>query len=274
MSDHLCSIPRHEIGIDSLAPELIRDNYIFNLESSYEDYLTEFVNCSSLFLSLSKGEQYKHVSKKAQSNGECDCVSDKYQFDFKILGTESSLYASRNLSMQKMLVGDGILLTIPPKQVEGMYSARTDPLLRGYSYDDLVCLENSSETKLDRNNLNPDHEIQGIIKTVKCDKNVLLFHKDFFYIKKDYPLDMTVSAVEEYLCECLSALLSFREKRVPNRDTFLGTIIQKYICIGRCQNGTFHFEDCIPLAKSNAFMKLYDLTGMTFKNILKTGEEI
>ena len=56
MLDQPRSIPRHEIGIASLAPELIRDNYIFNLESSYEDYLTEFVNCSNLFLSLSNGE--------------------------------------------------------------------------------------------------------------------------------------------------------------------------------------------------------------------------
>ena len=184
MSDHSCSIPRHEIGIASLAPELSRDNYILNLESSYEDYLTEFVNCSSRFLSLSNGEQYKHTCKKAQSNKECDCVSNGYQLDFKILGTESSLYANRNLSMQKMLVRDGVLLTMPPKQVDGMYSARTDPLLKGYSYEDLVRLEHSSETKLDRNNLNPDHEIQGIIKTVKCDKNTLFFHKDFFFIEK------------------------------------------------------------------------------------------
>jgi hypothetical protein len=272
MLDQPRSIPLHEIGIASLAPELIRDNYIFNLESSYEDYLTEFVNCSNLFLSLSNGEQYWHISKKAQSNSECDCVSGRYQLDFKILGTESSMYASRNLSMQKMLVRDGVLLTMPPKQVDGMYSARTDPLLKGYSYEDLERLEHSSETKLDRNNLNPDHEIQGIIKAVKCDKNTLFFHKDFFFIEKDYSVDMVVATVEEYLCECLSTLLRFRENRVPDRDTFLGAIIQQVFCVGKCENGFIHFYDCIPLVRSNEFKKLYDLTDMRFKHYLKLGE--
>ena len=195
------------------------------------------------------------------------CISEK-----KHNGTESSLYVSRNLSMQKMLVRDGVLLTMPPKQVDGMYSARTDPLLKGYSYEDLERLEHSSETKLDRNNLNPDHEIQGIIKAVKCDKNTLFFHKDFFFVEKDYPLDMVVSVVEQYLCECLAALLTFRANRVPERDTFLGAIIQKCFCIGKCENGGIRFIDCIPLARSSEFKKLYDLTGMMFKHYLKIGE--
>lgn len=272
MSDQPHSIPRQEIGIASLAPELIRDNYILNLESSYEEYLTEFVNCSSLFLSLSNGEQYRHISKNVQNDSECDCVADGYQLDFKILGTESSMYAIRNLSMQKMLVQDGILLTMFPKQVDGMNSASTNPLLYHYSYADLVRLEHSPKTRFDRNNLNPDHEIQGIIKIIKCDKNTLFFHKDFFFVEKDYPLNMVVSAVEEYLNECLSVLLTFRANRVPERDTFLGVIIQQYFCVGRYENGAIRFEDCIPLARSREFKKLYNLTDMRFKHYLKLGE--
>ena len=62
-----------------LPPELIIDNYILNEEYSYEDYLVDFINCSSFFKRLSHGEDYQGIPKKEQNNGECDCESCEHK---------------------------------------------------------------------------------------------------------------------------------------------------------------------------------------------------
>ena len=105
-------IPKNELKRATLPPELIIDNYIENYrDTSYEEYLTEYMNCSSLFLSISEGEPYQHIPQKRQNQGECDCCSSRYALDFKLFGTQSSIYAKRNLSLQKYMAAEGIMLS-------------------------------------------------------------------------------------------------------------------------------------------------------------------
>ena len=67
-----------EMRVDFLGAARVIDNFIGGVMEpySYEDYLRDFVNCSSYFLKKSNGKLYK--KPKSESHGEYDCASDEY----------------------------------------------------------------------------------------------------------------------------------------------------------------------------------------------------
>ena len=142
-SSHIC--------YSSLPTIMVIKNYAYNYPSDYELYLTELINRSQFFLRLSNGKGYKHLAHQSQYNGQYDCVSDNYSIDYKILGTKSSLYAESNLSLGKAFIESGIILTVIPKQLDGMTVARTNPLLKKYSLEDLERIDDLTKTHLNRN---------------------------------------------------------------------------------------------------------------------------
>lgn len=84
-----------EMRAEILRPCMVIDNFIDGTMEpySYEDYLRDFVNHSDYFLQKSNGKPYsKPVS---ESNGEWDCISDGYSFDFKLFTSQSRLQAAR-----------------------------------------------------------------------------------------------------------------------------------------------------------------------------------
>lgn len=74
-----------EMRVDFLGAARVIDNFIGGVMKpySYEDYLRDFVNCSSCFLKKSNGKLYKRPESEA--HGEYDCASDEYKLDFKLL---------------------------------------------------------------------------------------------------------------------------------------------------------------------------------------------
>ena len=92
-----------------LRPCMVIDNFIDGTMEpySYEDYLRDFVNHSDYFLQKSNGKPYsKPVS---ESNGEWDCISDGYSFDFKLFTSQSRLQAARIFSQSITLVAPGVV---------------------------------------------------------------------------------------------------------------------------------------------------------------------
>lgn len=251
-------VPLDKVWRTSLPPELIIDSFIENNEPvSYEDYLTEFVNSSALFLSLSKGQVYRHIPSKRQNNGECDCYTKQYELDFKLLGTQSGIYAKRNLSLQKAYIAPGVLATLIPRQIKGMETTLTNNLLRRYSVDDLLEIDNSKFPKFDRDKLCPELDVQSILKIAKCKKNVLYFYTDFIYSDVSFSLRDIVETVEVHTNECFSNLFRFRDLFVTDKDTFFAIIVQGHMCIAVWQNGFIRFKEQIPLSTSTVFSGLY-----------------
>lgn len=266
----MCIVPYDKLKRAMLPPELIIDNYIQNYRDvSSEEYLTEYVNRSTLFLNLSGGIPYQHTPKRQQCCAECDCRSEKYEFDFKRLGTQSSLYAKRNLSLQKVQLTKGVIATCIPRQLDGMYIARTLQLLNQHNLNDLKKIDSIQLPKFDRNNLSPEREIKYILKSAKCRKNVLFFCEDFIYSTDSYPLSDIVCTLEKYLNDCLSALFMFREDLVPDKDTYLGIIVQGHMCFAIWEKHGIHFKDSIPLADSPVFSELYSMVNEYYKPILQ-----
>lgn len=181
----MISIPIMEFYRGSLPPELILDNFIQGFESSYEDYLADFVNKSKIFAELSGGKEYYHLPKKKQSHGECDCCSENYSLDFKMFGAKSSLYASRNLSLHKVMPCPGVIMKCPPEQSEDMDVALTNDLLRAYYLDDLIKIDGQEFPNFDRDHLCPEAEVKAILKGMKYSKNILYFYKDFIFTERE-----------------------------------------------------------------------------------------
>lgn len=251
-------IPLDKIQRASLPPEMIIDNFIEEYGAvSYEDYLVEFVNSSVLFLTLSKGQVYSHTPRERQSGGEYDCCSNQYELDFKLLGSQSGIYAKRNLSLQKAQLAKGVIATLFPRQTEGMEITLTSNLLRRYSIDDLLAINNCEFPKFDRDKLCPEADVKGMLKIAKCQKNVVYFYTDFFCTDNDYPLNDVIETVESHINECLINWFRFRDQFVVDKDTFFAVIIQGYFCVAVWKNGRIQFKEHIPLSKSPVFTDLY-----------------
>lgn len=258
-------VPLDKVRRASLPPELIIDDFIEEYKPvGYEDYLTEFVNSSVLFLNLSKGQVYRHIPSKQQSNGECDCYTAQYKLDFKLLGTQSGIYAKRNLSPQKAYIAPGVLATLVPRQTKGMEATLTNGLLRRYSVDDLLKIDNNKFPKFDRDKLCPELDVQSILKIAKCKKNVLYFYADFIYSDINFSLRDIIKAVECHTNECFSNLFRFRDRFVTNKDTFLAVIIQGHMCIAVWQDDLIQFREHIPLSTSTIFSDLYGTIGSAY----------
>lgn len=244
-----------------LPPELIIDNYILNEEYSYEDYLVDFINCSSFFKRLSHGEDYQGIPKKEQNNGECDCVSPWYELDFKLLGTQSSLYASKNLSLGSEVLLPGLVSTTSPRQRRSMMTVHTHEVFRNYSFDDLLALDKRDLDRFDRDKVSAEMEVKRILNTVKCPKNVVLFDQFYFYTNdKSVDGKKIVNEVQKYIDDTLSPVFQFRSHFVPNKDTFLAVIIQGMMCFGVCDNEGIAIVDTINLSDSSTFNRIYQAT--------------
>lgn len=95
--------------VDFLGAARVIDNFIDGTMEpySYEDYLRDFINHSDYFLQKSNGKPYsKPVS---ESNGECDCISDMYSFDFKLFTSQSKLQAAKILSPSIQEIMPGVI---------------------------------------------------------------------------------------------------------------------------------------------------------------------
>lgn len=254
----MIEVPLSKLCRTALPPELIIDGFIENYpDVGHEDYLTEFINYSSLFLALSEGQAYQHIPKNRQSNAECDCCSDAYKIDFKRLGTMSALYAKRNLSQQKVCLAPGVMASCIPRQTEGMEVTITSPLMQRYSLEDLLNIDGSTKLRFLRNKLSPELDVKGILDSAKCDKNVMFFCLDFISTEDEFSFEDIVKATEPYLNHCFSTLFSFRDKFVKDRDTYLAVIVQGYMCFAIWNGSMIQFKDFIPLSKSPVFIDLY-----------------
>lgn len=249
-------VPLDKVRRTSLPPEMIINNFIEQYKPvGYEDYLTEFVNCSALFLNLSNGQIYRHIPSKQQSNGECDCYTDQYDLDFKLLGTQSRIYATRHLSPQKAYIAEGVLVTLIPRQTKGMEATLISGLLRRYSVNDLLKIDGGKFPKFNRDDLCPELDVQGILKIAKCKKNTLYFYTDFIYSDFNFDLGDIIETAELYINECFSNLFQFRDRFVTDKDTFLAIIIQGHMCIAVWQDGLIQFKEHIPLSKKPCFFR-------------------
>ena len=106
--------------VDFLGAARVIDNFIGGVMEpySYEDYLRDFVNCSSCFLKKSNGKLYK--KPESEAHGEYDCASDEYKLDFKLFASQSRLQAAKILSPSIQEFMPGVIGFGLPEKHEGV----------------------------------------------------------------------------------------------------------------------------------------------------------
>ena len=121
-----------------LAPEFVIKNFIQGEpDCDYEKYMLEFINESTFFQLKADGGEY--IAPPSEESGQCDCISDKYQLDFKLIASKTILQARSILSAGKTVITKGVVITGLPK-VSGktMKGTRIHAALRDYSFD-MLC---------------------------------------------------------------------------------------------------------------------------------------
>lgn len=163
--------------IKILPSELVIKNIVHgDNKCNYELYLLELVNKSSYFLNLSHGCNYN--LPKNESNGECDCISEAYQLDFKLLCSKTYLQAKSVLFNQKSVLAKGVMSLNPPKLSKGNIKATNiHVILRKYSYSQLCELR-----RLNPKGNGLENDICHLLKTLEKKKNLLLFFHIFLVL--------------------------------------------------------------------------------------------
>ena len=165
-----------EMRVDFLGAARVIDNFIGGVMEpySYEDYLRDFVNCSSCFLKKSNGKLYK--KPESEAHGEYDCASDEYKLDFKLFASQSRLQAAKILSPSIQEFMPGVIGFGLPEKHEGVpgYKPITysipHAVFRSLIWNKMIEIREKKEKEdvLEK-------DVSQIIKIFETKKNIMLF---------------------------------------------------------------------------------------------------
>ena len=236
-----------------LPAELIVKNFVKGEEKcNYECYLLELVNKSSFFANLSHGQSY--TAPENERHGECDCISDAYLLDFKLIGGKTPLQARKLLINQKTLLAEGAIAIGPPwekkstRQVTLIHAA-----LRDYSYSQLIELRKQNPQKQGIEN-----DVCQFLKTLETKKNLLLFFPYSFSFDAEYKIEEGSKQICSALTPDFSCAMEYRHNVATGFDTFLCFIYSKHLVFLKDENNAFCLVDYVRLNESTTYMKLSD----------------
>lgn len=245
-----------EMKIDILHAVFINKNFIENEENcNYEKYLLELINQSAYFRKKSNFEIYK--PPESEANGECDCNSSVYKFDFKLLESTTRFQASRELTGQIERLSDGVVShCVSRKQNTEMRVTILHAAIRNCSYKQL------------REYLLNEYEYGSIEKDIKTYVNLLNTKKNLFFLfpyrfsfKSKYNFEFAVENINIALERDFEQSIIFREKSCCGYDTFLAYIYEDNLIISKFgQDNKLQLVDVVDLFKSDTYRKLHDYT--------------
>lgn len=242
-----------------LPTSLLIKNFVENdSDSNYEKYLVEFINSSPFFLEKSNNQMYVHSEK--QSNGECDCVSDRYKIDFKLLISQS-MAQSKNLFSRSICQSvPGIIIYGPPKKLstdkdyKEIKATSLVPSFRGISVDELFEIAISSDQSIEKNK-----DIKSVLNAVDTQKHILCM-LPYEYVsnnEEDYSIQET--RVIETISQDFQSLAHYRMRMQPKYDTYISFVYRDSLIILQYTARAVLVVDKIPLKKSGVFQKLQSI---------------
>lgn len=232
------------------APLVIKNFVQGELECNYEKYLLELVNKCSFFLSKSNGKGYE--APTSESNGECDCISEQYHLDFKLLASKTELQATSVLSDQIILFCDGCYLITKPKiehrtfQITFLHKA-----LRDYDFDRLCAVRLNSPKKQGIEN-----DICDLLDTLETKKHLLLFYPYIFSFANDHSFEDGVSQIIHALSDDFEVAMQYRHEVASGRDTYLAFIYDGHLVFLQEKACRFNLIGAVELSQSPVYMKL------------------
>lgn len=235
-----------------LPPEMIIKNFIHgDPDCNYEKYLLEFVNASTFFLAKSGGITY-HCPESEES-GQCDCISTRYQLDFKLIASKTALQARSILSPSKTAIEKGLILTSGPKVKNGKIKAtRIHAALRGYDHKGLQKLRT---TTIKAQGI--ENDIIEFLETLETRKHLLLFFPYEFEFQSKYEFLAGITQIQNALDSDFRHAMQYRIYEVGNDyDTFFAFIYDGKIVFMIEEMAHLSYIDSVDLRQSPVYMRL------------------
>lgn len=233
-----------------LPASLIIKNFVRNeKECNYEKYMLQFVNESEYFLNKSNGMRY--VSPENETFGQCDCITNSYQMDFKLIASKTELQGASILSMQKR-IKSGVLVTSVPKEKErGMDVTRIHAALRNYNFE-MLCKLRGNATKKQ----GVENDVCELLKTLETKKNLLLFFSYKFSFQGDYKFNEGVLQIQKAISSCFQVVMQYRHNVADGFDTYIAFVYDEHIVFVEEIDNYFSYIDSVKLSKSPIYLKL------------------
>lgn len=234
-------------------------NHLNNLGvESYEDYLLELVNESSFFLKKLTGKDKKYSAPLSEENGQCDCTSDSYELDFKLLGTDSVFEASNLITDEKVFPygTSDCVISCPSKA----YSDEKDLSIHQNIWVNALLRDFDTYQ-------NASKEMRNLQRLFRTEKNVLLFYSfNLFFGLYALDIEKAVSLIIDILNSDLKKAFAYRKKTLPQHDTYFVFIYswwndeikyyEDYFVICQVIDDQMRFIEIKPTGVSPTFAKI------------------
>lgn len=231
---------------------LICKNFIEGMDDcNYEIYLRELVNASSYFRTKSNGLKYE--APKQEAHGECDCISESYELDFKLIASKTALQARNLFSGGIREIAKGVLGYGDPKmksdnpRYKPILATRIFAALRSLSLSELKSIRNRDLKKP-----GVEADIKALLETLETKKNVLLFFPYVFSTEKEY--DVTADIIEAISHDFTEAF-KYRNEAASPFDTYLTFLYDGYFVIAVVDENKLRFVDKVEEMSCPTYMK-------------------
>lgn len=255
MTDEIKIRPtKDELKIKPLHAIYVNKNFVPNEEAcDYEKYLIELINDSIYFREKSKFQVYTRPI--SESCSECDCNSQSYKMDFKLLDSTTRLRASNELTGGIQKLFGGVIGYCTPKKVnDSQIATRLHIALRDYSY---IHLKEIHKNKQKLNFGTVEFDVKKYVDILSTKKNLFLFFPYEFVLEKQYPFKIIVYEVNSALEYYFKESGKYRKNFLQNYDTYISCVYDDHLLIYEFTNdGILKFIDSIYLFKSKVFQKL------------------
>lgn len=226
---------------------MISKTDINGIKIDYEKYLTELINNSHYFMSLTGGIKFEKILD--QSHGEPDVVAGNYELDFKLLVNQEFVNAKlKSLpNVDYSHVKEGFIFVndkiankdnLTQIQANGLFIRFMQTLA-------LI------ETQIEACGNDMENSLYSAIKVLKKEKNLLVF----------LPCIVNVDGcgISSVATTFLSSLFTLRDN--IHKDTFVTLLCQDgYFYILKYKNGGFRCFDKVHKLFEPSFNEIYSMT--------------
>ena len=219
-------------------------------DCNYERYMLEFVNASGFFRSKSAGDFYS--APESEAHGECDCISQRYQMDFKLIAGKTALQARSLMSNREAIDCHGVRVTGAPRAEAGSIRAtRLHAALRNRTADMLPALrENPPKGR------GVGNDVYELLKTLETRKNLLLFFPYELYFRQECSFSDGLARIQEALNDDFQCAMQYRIRAAAGFDTYMAYIYGRKLIFMQERNQRFFCVDCVDLKESAVYRRL------------------
>ncbi len=242
-----------DLKMEILPAVFINKGFVNGEENcNYEKYLLELVNNSIYFRIKSNFEEY--IYPKIESNGECDCISETYKMDFKLLESTTRFHASRELSIQIEKPLDGVIVYSIPKKDNTMRVTRLHAALREYNCEALneLCMNKYEYGTI-------ENDIITYVKLLAKRKNILFLFPYILRYSHGYNFKYAIENIKMALEKDFKESYFFREKFYSGYDTYISYIYDDNLIICKFEReGKLKIVDVVYIFKSSVYQELHE----------------